>query len=164
MVPTYTENINKLAIIVPNLGFSQLSFYVIKALNELLTHQYSISATVFVNEHRPSFAAHLFPIMHTGEAFEWSGTIIATTLSSAYKIIDFPGTKKKFFYVWDLEWLRLNIMDHKFLYHIYHNPRLKLIARSIEHANIIEEAWNVKPTIIIEDFEINSILNIMDEN
>ncbi len=124
----------KFAYLVNNLLPSQLNFLLIKTLNQEVIKNRFIA-----------------PTMHISNAYAYNGTIMATTLSTAEKLIIFPSPAKKYFLVWDLEWLRIKQRNFRFLSSIYSNPDLILVARSEDHKQVIENCWNVK-TLLFSNF------------
>lgn len=153
--------VRKLAILTKTLGHSQLNYYVTQNLNVLLKNFDDVYATLFFEMVDIIPYAHNFPIMHIAEAFEWGGPIIATSLSTLDKMLTFPYSKEKYFYVWDLEWIRLQNKQYKPLCNLYRNPNVQLIARSEEHADIIDECWNVRPKLIMGDFSWKKLIEIL---
>ena len=96
-----------------------------------------------------------FAIMQSSEAFAFDGTLVATTLNTASKLLKFPSAKEKYFYVWDLEWMRLKNKSFDGLSQVYGSKELNLIARSEEHKWAIESAWNNSVKDIIPNFDMN---------
>lgn len=152
----------KLGFLIPDVGFSQLSYYLVKNLNQLILDKPQFGITVFFENPQPVFTNLLFPLMHISEAYEVRCPLIATSLSTADKLIHFPGCRRKLFYVWDLEWIRIQNKQYSVLENIYRNKELKLIARSSEHADLIKECWNISPAYILDDFDIKGLENILD--
>jgi hypothetical protein len=90
--------------------------------------------------------------MQMAEAWGFDGVLLATTLSTAEKILRCPSAKKRFFYVWDLEWLRPSRKEYRAFQAIYGDPRMELIARCPDHAAAIEAAWNRRPVVVADNF------------
>jgi hypothetical protein len=82
--------------------------------------------------------------------------IVATDIESCKLILKNPSVKSFYFYVWDLEWMRLKSFDYEDIQQIYGNSKIKLIARSDRHALAIEQAWN-KKCLVVEDFKLSEI-------
>ncbi len=149
----------KVGVAVTNLGPTQLNYFLIQNTNRLLAERHDVDLIVFYeNLHNPCLTMN-FGSMQLTEAWGYDGTLIATTLSTASKILQFPGPSRKLFYVWDLEWLRMREKSFSELRSIYANPRLQLIARSDEHARVLEACWNTPILGVVEDFNINNIIN-----
>jgi hypothetical protein len=151
-----------LNVLLQNVGASQLSYIVIRNLNELAQTKPEIDVAVFYeNMHRNCLPPN-FAVMQIAEAWGQHGPIIATSLSTAFKLISFPS-KQKFFYVWDLEWLRGQNRQYEQYVGVYTQKELTLIVRSQAHADIIQNAFNRKAQHIVEDFDVNQILEITNE-
>jgi len=69
--------------------------------------------------------------------------------------------KRKLFYIWDLEWLRPHAKDFIANLRIYRHPKLELIARSISHAQAVENYANKKVNAIIPDFNLQYIISYL---
>jgi hypothetical protein len=145
--------------LVNNLGSNQLAYYLIRNINQYLDRENPTDIIIFYEQlTRPCFIPNC-AVMYTQEAWSYDGVVIATNLSTAEKLLRFPSPKKKYFYVWDLEWLRHSgkFSDYKKL---YRNPELKLIARSVQHAHIIEQCWNTSVAAIIENVNIEKLVQL----
>lgn len=140
-----------IGLILPNLSASQLAF-------EFITQANKIS---FCGE----YECILFPlsittqcikpnvsIMNISEIYNFNDILIATNLYSASYIANLKNNARKIFYIWDLEWLRgkINYIEN---IQVYSNPKLELVCRSEDHAEILENYCNIKPRIV-EDCNI----------
>lgn len=153
----------QLNFLVNDMSASQLSFYLIKEINRL-TEQLEtshIDCIVFYENMAQLPIAPNFAIMQIAEAWAQSEPVVATSLSTAAKLIDFPATHQKFFYVWDLEWLRGQRKVYNWYEPIYTNKKLSLIARSKEHADLIRNAYNRDVCGIVENFKIEDLINVI---
>lgn len=149
----------KLAVAVSHLGPSQLAYTLIKNLNELSNKHYGIVA-LYENVVPPCFDMK-FPRQQIFDGYGFKGDIIATSLTTAYKLLAFPTLGRKFFYCWDLEWLRIPNKKYADLYNIYGNKEFTLIARNEEHKKIISDCWNVNVQYTIEDCNYKQIEQII---
>ena len=145
-------------VLLNNLGSSQLSFFVIKQINELPESRPEIDGIVFYENLSSSCLPTNFSIMNISECWFDSGPTIATSFSTAEKLKNFYN-KKKAFYVWDLEWIRndKNISYEEYR-SVYCDDSFKIIARSEHHKKAIENAFNIKVDVVIPDFNIIKIL------
>jgi hypothetical protein len=150
-----------IGILLNNLGPSQLAYYLIKngndfvedGDNDLVAFFYEVSPECI----RPNFAS-----MNLSEAYSYNGILVATDANSASRILEFPGSTHKFFYVWDLEWAKIQNKQFEDLATVYHNDRLPLIARSKTHFDIIKKIWK-EPIGIVEDVDIRQLHKITSE-
>lgn len=151
---------NKFGVLVPNLGPTQLAYQFINSAN-MYSNQADIIA--FYEDIGPQSFPLNFASMFIDQAYYYKEPLIATNISTAMKLLDFPCCPTKFFYCWDLEWARISPNSRKFkvLYNIYNNPELNILARSESHALQIQKCWNVKRVNIVKNFNIEQILCII---
>lgn len=153
---------HNIGFLVKTLNASQESFCLVHQANRAITNDHNI--IVFSDTPNVPCVPNNFAHMQIAEAWSCSYPLIATNLSLANKLVNFPGTKEKYFYVWDLEWLRYP--SHAKNYHlfasVYRNPRLKLIARSQQHKEIIEDCWNTLTVGIVDDYSIDQFIEIIN--
>jgi hypothetical protein len=153
----------KLGVAISNLGSSQLAYNVIKNINCLVEKQPEIDCVVYYeNFVRPCFNLG-FSSMQIFEAWSYDGIMICTSLSNVDKISNFPITNKRFFYVWDLEWFRGNIANFNYINKFYNNSLFKLVARSAEHKELIEDCWNTEVCGVVEDFDIDQFMKVIED-
>lgn len=154
----------KIGFLVPHLGVSHQSFRLIHNINEVTTNVVDPDIMVFYeNLVRPCYPLK-FATSNIADAWNYSGNLITTTLSSAYKSIRFPAPSNKYFYVFNLEWIKMPNKLYENLAEVYQNPNLKLLARSQEHANLIEEAWARPVRAVIKDFNIDALAKVIKED
>ena len=142
------------SVLVNNLGSSQLSFFIIKEINALPALRPEIDGIVFYENLSSACLPVNFATMNMSECWCHSGPIVATSFSTAKTLSEFPS-EKKMFYVWDLEWMRLDNFTHKELSEIYNNDSIELISRSSRHNSLIQKCWKA-PSFIMDDFNYNS--------
>lgn len=147
----------KLGVLVRDLGPSQFNYYCIRNANVALkSGKVADFVAFYENLTKPCLTPN-FAIMQAAEAWGYDGVLVATTLSTAEKLIRFPSAQRKLFYVWDLEWLRMGQKSYRALQAVYGHSRLRLLARSAEHARLIGEVWN-REAAIVDDFDLPALL------
>ena len=140
----------KINFLVDNLGASQLSYYLIKTCNQLVSDgQYQ--TIIFYDKMSRRNILPLFATMHLVEAWGQKGITIATSLSTATRLLNFPGPESKLFYIWDFEWIRGPLFQWDLLSDIFHHPELTLIAPSDTHAKAIFNTFNRMPEYIVDN-------------
>lgn len=149
-------------VLLQNVGASQLSYFVTRNLNVLGDKRPDIDPIVFYENIHKNCIPPKFAVMQIAEAWGQDGAMIATSLSTAFKLINFPAARR-LFYVWDLEWLRHGQQRRRYeqFADVYTHPNLELIARSESHAAVIENAFNRKVEHIISDFNTDKILELI---
>ena len=154
------SNLNKISVLVPDTGSSQLSFYLINEINKLSRDKPEIDAIVYCeNKHRNCIPTN-FSVMPINDAWGNDGAIIATTISTAEKMLSF-NSNKKIFYVWDIEWIRNRqgySLEYEKYENVYNSKNISLVARSHSHRKIIENAFNRKVEHIVSDFNMQQMM------
>ncbi len=151
----------KLGIAVNNLGGSQLNYFLIKNANSLLLNDPLLDITVFFENQGPTCLAVNFPIMPIYEAWSFAGPVVATTFTTAEKLLSFPSPTTKLFYVWDLEWTRhTQRRSYREWASVYGNTLLTLISRGADHMQVIEKAWNRDVMATNENCDLSAILEM----
>ena len=146
----------KLNVLVDNLGANQLSFYLISSLNKLVGQ--GISPVVFYETPQKHHISPMFPTTNIVNAYGQEGIMISTTINTTLHMLSFPAQHKRFFYVWDLEWLRENKREWGFYYNVYH--AVPLLVRSESHKKLIESCFNVEVDIL-ENWDYNKLLGVI---
>ena len=152
---------NKIGIILEDLSASQLSYYVIKNINEYVGSD-NYDFVIFFENSATSILQPDVSIMSISEIWGFDGTLISTSISTTLSMIN-AFAKSKYFYIWDLEWVRRHGKDFHYLIQAYNNKDVKLIARSKEHALAIENYCNRKVDHIINNFDLKKIVRIINE-
>ena len=146
----------KLGILLNNLGPSQLAFNAICEANKYAASGKHAAFLFYERQALPCLKLGVAS-MQIAEAWNFDGVTIATDLSTAIKLAKFPSPKEKFFYVWDLEWMRNGVQPYEVYASIYRNPSYKLLARSQSHKQVIESCWNRSVHAIIDDFSFEEL-------
>lgn len=153
----------RIGFAVPDLGPSQLAFNLINNANIAVGTNHLTDVIAFYEHHRQPCIAMCFGAMQIMEAWGYEAPIVATSFNTAAKALRFPTASKKFFYVWDLEWLRGGPNSFEELCLVYRNMGLELVARSVEHKLAIESAWNRPVAAVIEDCDVEAFLRLANE-
>ena len=152
----------KFGVLVDNFYASQQSFYLINYYNQAVK-DYGHDITVFFETPVYPCVPVGFGVMQLNEAFGYKGPLIASSFNLAAKLLGCTGTDERYFYLWDLEWIRFEGKHFHQISQIYQNPKLRLIARSIEHKDIIEDCWNVKVAGIASNFNPEHFAGTINE-
>ena len=156
------KNLKNFSVLVPNTGANQISFCLINQVNRLFDMHPEIDVMVFYENMHQNCVPSNFAAMEISQAFNHKGPMIATTISTAEKLISFPS-EKKFFYVWDLSWVRNSrrLNEYEKYNKVYSDKSLELIARSQSHKKAIQNCFNREVNHVISDFKIEEILEIL---
>ena len=119
------------------------------------------SHIVFYKEYAKGVDVNRFCMLLEKECWGYDGITIATDLETAETLINCPCPIKKFFYVWNLEWL-YNTHHYRVLQNIYQSD-LELIARNKDHAKLLKQYWK-EPSYTMDNFNISDLKKIIKEN
>ena len=106
----------------------------------------------------PHFFFPLCPCMNSAEIVQFNdGVILTTSIESTAKAIKAIHNSKIKFYVWDLEWIRhpSNYFNN---YKIFNHPSVEVIARSYDHAKVIQNYANLPKVKVVENCNLEKIL------
>lgn len=145
-------------IMVDSLSPSQLTFYLVNYVNTIMSRSVHNHFIFFLNEITPFLINPLCPCLNSTEIVQFNdGIIVTTTLNDTLRAINAIHNSSIKFYVWDLEWIR-RPLDYFTNYNIFNNPRVEIIARSHEHAKMIENYANLTKVRVVENCDMEKIL------
>tara|TARA_R110000824_G_scaffold208575_1_gene394412 strand:- start:2623 stop:3081 length:459 start_codon:yes stop_codon:yes gene_type:complete len=144
--------------LVKDLAPSQNTFYLIKAFNSMIKNT-DISTSVFFHRQAVPPVRTLFSCRSTYCLSSYHGKVISTSLEETQTSLKASNNSDKFYYVWDLEWLH-NPVNFGTVIKIMRDSRLKIIARSKSHAEVIENFSNKEVIGIVDNWDMNKILEI----
>lgn len=147
--------------VVNDLGPSQKSFYFIKNFNELSRNP-NFSCSAFVCNIGVPVTKPLFSCSSVSFFSDYFGIAISTTIAEADMLLKSSNNSKKYLYLWDIEWL-VRAMNYSQVCKILMDKRLNIIARSEPHARIIENFCNKKPIGIVEDWNRDQLLTLLEK-
>ncbi len=143
-----------------NLGPSQNAFYLIKEWNKGLDNT-KLSLGTFVNAHCLPVTKCLFSYKLSSFLSSYEGVLISTSIKNAAISLKMPTKMDRYLYLWDFNWLNIPT-DYNAMYEVISNDKLKLIARSEEHADMIENFCNKKPVGIVDNWNLEQIREIVE--
>ena len=150
-----------IGVIINDFSCSQLSFYAVRNINERSNDSPKHDYIGFFENLSSHVIEPAFSIMNMSEIWGFKGILIATSAATALTLIKSVGQCKKYFYVWDLEWLRDPDNYHTLLA-IYRHLDIKLIARSETHAKAIQNFCNREGVGIMDDFNLSDLEEIIN--
>ena len=153
---------NQIGFLIEDASSSQLSFNLIKNINNHLEHSED-DFVVFFENSTSSIISPNFSLMSINEIWSFEGSLFATSISTSMSMRKCFAPKHKLFYVWDLEWTRKHGKNFEFAIQAFTDPNTKLIARSREHAKAIENYCNRTVNDIVTDFNIEQLVRISNE-
>lgn len=151
----------RLGITVPDLGASQLGYYLVRNANSLLRSDPTADITAFFEAQAPQPLPANFALMPLYEAYGYAAPVVATTFAAARRLAGFPGPTRRLFYVWDLEWTRRHLLrPYREWASVYRDPSLTLVARGEEHARVISLCWNRPVAAVVPDVDLGRLLEV----
>jgi hypothetical protein len=150
--------ITKLGLLVPDLAPSQLAYFLTRRVNQELSGRTDLDAVCFAKRiAKPCLVPH-FAVMGRVDLWGFDGAAVATDLESAHALLKCPTVPKKFFYVWDLEWVRIKgRAAYEDLAAVYQHPELTVVTRGPDHRRVVKNAWG-RDSLISADFDLSPFL------
>ena len=146
---------------VDSLGMSQMSYSLTLEINKMGSLNRYVDTIVFYNKYDRIINPPHFAMLQEQQAWGFDGPVISTDLATTKRLINCPRPKKKYFYIWTLEWL-YGQNQYDLLSYIYLHPEIELVARNKHHHRIIEKCWK-KPVTIIEEFNHEEIIKMVED-
>lgn len=149
-----------LAAHVQDLSPSQKSFYLIKNFNSCIDNT-DLSPAVFHNRNCIPPKHPFFACMMSAFMSSYNGCLVSTTLEEAQTILKICSKADRYLYLWDFEWLEKPVHFDKAM-DVLRDDKLKLIARSHEHAKHIRDFCNKEVVAIVDNWNIDQLLEIVN--
>lgn len=152
--------VTNISAFMESLGPSQNAFYLIKEWNKAIDDT-QLSLSAFVNAHSVPFQTCLFSYKLSSFLSSYEGVLISTSIKNAAISIKAPTRMDRYLYLWDLNWLR-KPTSYNAMYEVLSNDKIKLLARSEEHADMIENFCNKKTVGIVDNWNVDQIREIVE--
>lgn len=147
---------NKIGILTDKLSGTDLAHRLIVSINNFLEKNPDSDVIAFVeNQSKPVETPH-FAVMNVSECYEFDGIVIATSLSTAEKLLRMPGPTRKIVYLWDLWWVGDGRYFEEYQ-RVYGNESLELVVRNDFHRKVMLNVWNRPDIKVVSDFEIERL-------
>lgn len=153
------DNIN---IVTNDLGPSQKNYYLIRNVNVIHDRIPGLNIQVFTENLSKFCLKANFAVMNVAEAWAQKGNFIATSMSTASKLLSYPNATRRLFYIWDLEFIRQRNRYYNNNAVIYLHKELELVCRSKEHADLVSNAFNREVKYIVNNFDIRNFIEIFN--
>ena len=155
------QKINKVGVVIDDLSAGQLSYHIIKNINNYVEESSTYFVAFFQNS-TSNMMPMTFSSMCINEIWNFDGAAIATSVSTALAISKTFSPRRKYFYVWDLEWCRKNGREFEYNVQAFNKQDINLIARSEDHAKAIKNYCNRDVVGVVENFNINKLMEIIN--
>lgn len=156
----------KIGLYFKQLGETQAVYEGITSANKLVAHSQAFDVALFYSDLSAPIIEPHFGSFQSNATWKFNGTMIATNLMDAEFISKLISTKRKIFYVYDLQWHGHDNLPPIFrrapweaCSAIYRLPSLELWARSESHAKALSDAFNVKVAGIMKNFNLETLFN-----
>ena len=154
------SSIKSFGIIINGLDNSQQSCMLSTNINQLLQKYYEYSPIVFCQNVGkcavPLMCCHLY----AQQAWGFKGTLISTDIKTTIILDKCLTTRKKLFYVFDLEWITQTNTPYSVFKSIYDNDDIDLLARSQTHFDILSKTWK-QPIGIIHGYNYEELIRFI---
>lgn len=152
----------KIGFMINQINQSQQYTALSKNINTLCEKYKDIDPIVFYNDNFNTDPNSQFAIIQMVESLDYDGILIATDTISAHILKKCMVSKKKYFYIWNIDW-HISNRPFGFIKDIYLNNEIELIARSQDHFKLIKSVFK-EPKHIIEEFSYEQIRNIINDS
>ena len=148
-----------MGVLTNKIDFDQQSVFLIKNLNEL---NKMYGCCIFCNEmYQRPLDIHI-NIMQQIKSYSFPGVLITDSLLLTQSMHYNIHVKKKYYYVWNLDWVHLENLRFGQLKIPFYNDEIELIARSQSHANLLEKLFK-KPKYIMEDWDWKILKRVCED-
>ena len=138
----------RLGILLEDTTANQLAYFAISQINEVVKKSCVIQP--------------LCATMNSSEIWNFDGVLLSTTVSNTLTSLKAITPKRKYFYVWDLEWNRNHGKDFESSIEAYTNPEISLIARGLDHTKAIENYCNKKVCGSVSNFNLKQLMDLIN--
>lgn len=148
--------------IVDHLGPSQKSFYLIKEFNKT-SHRTDICVSVFFERASIPVTPLMFSCKSIAFLSGYHHVAISTTIANTDMLLKSNNNAKKYFYMWDIEWLT-KPSHYSNISKVLLDPKLSIICRSESHEKLLFNFCNKKAVGIVDNWNINQLIDIINRN
>ena len=151
-----------IAAVVEHLGPSQKSFYMINEFNKTLS-ALNLCASVFTVKPAIPVIPTMFSCRSVAFMSGYHHNLFATTIGEANTLLKGNNRAAKFLYLWDLSWVD-SPMNYNEVCSVLRDDRLKIIARSEDHAEMIDNFCNKKTVGVVDNWNLDSLVEMVNEH
>jgi hypothetical protein len=157
------KGLRQLAFVFKDLYSSQVVYSCIDNANNWLRNNHGLSISIFYEENefpciRPDFAR-----FHVSESTPYTGDLVATSFKTLNSVLN-STRAQRMYYIQDLEYTRSWFgYDIKRFNDVMNDTSIIKLVRSRDHLEKLRnDGYNDVSPIIVPDFNINLILEIID--
>lgn len=145
---------NKIGIILNNIGNNQQAYTCINKVNELFTKP-EYDCTIFFEDVSQRIINPMCGIMNISDIWKFNGTVIYTRIDHHDLVSNLFLKKNSVLYLYDIEWKES--VDYEKNYRALTQAE-KLICRSGYHSKAIEKYCGRTPDAINLDFDLEKMI------
>ncbi len=142
----------KIGILVDKIGRTQKFYTLCNAINKMV--DINTEVILFFLEMESVTLPTKFSMMPASKCLKYDGILISTCGETTRVLHNNQNAKKKYHYVWDLDWSGINktFEENRLVY----TSDVDLIARSQDHYEIISNTWK-EPCLVIGELDGKTI-------
>lgn len=148
-----------ISALVPDLSVSQSSFYLIKEFNKCLSNT-DLSMGVFHLRAALPPVQPLFSCKNVAFLNSYNGVVVSTRIEEANITLQSCSKTDRYLYLWDLDWLEKPVHFETAM-KTMRDEKLKLIARSKSHAEVIKNFCNKDVCGIVDNWNMDQLLELL---
>ena len=152
------RDFDMLGFAIKDLASSQVAYELTYNANEWLRKNYRLNIALFYQEQWLASLAPEFAQYHMSEAVAFSGSLVATSLGTAFAIKN-AVRAKRFFYINDLEYLRPNFNKEQWD-DVMNDQSITKFARCNDYVDQLRDFGYEIDSRTVPSFEIDKILEI----
>lgn len=147
-----------IGILKSNVHDTDNNLFMIESLNQLI--RTSTSACLFCDHHSVNKASQIHTsIFPQVQVLYFNDILITDDLTQAQSLLNVPNARKRFIYLYHLEWAYIESLQWSHLESILLNDNIGLIARSERHAKLITDLFK-KPQYIMPEWDYETLIRI----
>jgi len=151
----------KIGIILDNLGPSAAAYLLIRSINEYLLDHDGVSPVLFYHNLTPLCLNVNCSVCTLFEAFSFNGILVSSNLNNASRSLEYIGATSRYFMPIDLEYTKNNQAGYEQLSQIYCNKKLPIIARSENFKSIFELTFGSNVIGVVNDFNFGELVKVI---
>ena len=148
-----------LGIVINIFGPNQVSQELLESINDENKKYRDIS--IFYEEKHGMPSAINCSMSYISNVWGYKGDIIATNYTSAAKIIKMPILGKRYYFIYNFEWLNHRVFSYEPLLSIISDKNLELICRTKEHAKLIKNNFNREVNLICDTLNVHNLMELI---
>ena len=150
-----------IGVLKSHLSPSPKNILAVRALNEL--GESGVTSCLFYDYLPPEFPVEVQTnMLQKAEAFNFGEIVIADDLIVCQQLVNLVYASKRYFYVYDLDWGRIDSLRLDHLKPMLMNDSVELIARSESHSKIISALFK-KPKYIMSNWDSRVLKKIVKD-